>query len=150
MTFYLSFFDTQLNENKTFNLVFKSENDIFTASTLNYGQFNTLEFYTLSDDISIYKESLFLEQNSIFQKVRNAVFEANSGFRGLLSLANYPELLLKKLIQIVTEVINNTDDVTTYPFVLYNYESLINNYKLEFVDDNDLSLKPISLIVENT
>lgn len=34
-------FATQLNENKTFNLVFKSENDIFTASTLNYGQFNT-------------------------------------------------------------------------------------------------------------
>lgn len=104
----------------------------------------------MSDDISTYRESLFLEHNSIFQKVRNAVFEANSGFSGLLSLANYPELLLKKLTQIVTKVINNTDDVSTYPFVLYNYESLINDYKLDFVDDNDLSLEPISLIIENT
>lgn len=143
-------FDSRLDKNKKFTLVFKSENDIFTASTLKYSQFNVLEFYTLSNDVSTYREKLSLGQYSIFQKVRNAVFEANSDFNGLLSLANYPELLLKKLNEIVTEVIKNTDDVSNYPFVLYNYKSLINDYKLDFVDDNNLSLQPISLIVHES
>jgi len=140
-------FDIRNQEDKSFELVYKSKDDLFTASVLKYTGAGKLEFYVPDDNISSYNKKIAPDNSSIFQKVRSAVWEANKGFNGLFSLVDHPELLLDRLTHLVSNVLENNDDTNTYPFTLYNYKSLIHDFELGFVNDENLSFKPVSLII---
>lgn len=136
--------------NDVYQLLFQSDNDIFSAKLYVTNSSGWPVFYT--PKLNTY--DLYIENSehtdSFFGKFRSFLFENHNQVVSLAKLLiNNPSVFFDVVNQLIDNFIEENQVTNNdYPIKLFDYHSLTNGLKLDFIhiDGSKILFKPISII----
>lgn len=137
------------DSSEKYQLIIKSNDDIFTAKTFLVDEYNSVKFQIYSPnsyDFYVEKTISYSNENPFFivrQFIYDKILKNPFGSKSKLVIKS-PEIFFKEISDFILSLEIKHD--FKMPKIFYHYESMINeNLKLDFVQVHDDSFVPISV-----